>query len=70
MRVRRSHSSDRWSVVPKMRREGGPDPGISLGDQSAVVKSLIVKYERLLAGAASMNAFVKPGVLFFSLAPR
>jgi hypothetical protein len=23
--------------VPKMRREGRPDPGISLGDQSAVV---------------------------------
>ena len=36
MRVRRSHSSDRRSFVPKMRREGRSDQGISLSDQSAV----------------------------------
>ncbi len=35
MRVRRSNSSDGWSVVPKMQREGRPDPKISLGNKSA-----------------------------------
>jgi hypothetical protein len=40
LRVWCSHSSDCWSVVPKMRREGHPDPRISLSDQSAVLNKV------------------------------